>query len=148
MSDHKRSLPRSLWWSAGSVVLMVVGAFGPWASVADLVTVHGTDGASDGWIVVGAAAVAVIAMLFYRRQRRWLLVLPLLAGIAGAATTAYDISNANELASSELFGSIVSVEWGIYVALAGSISLALSSLGLMFERRGRAGAPSELPSGA
>ena len=115
---------------------MVVGAFGPWGSVADLVTVHGTDGGGDGWVVIGTAGIAVIALVFYvRRQRAWLPAIPLLAGLAGAATTAYDLSNVNELASNELFGSIVSAEWGIYAALVGSISLALSSIGLLIERR-------------
>ena len=74
MNNHMRSLPKIFWWAAGSLVLMVVGAFGPWATVADL-TIHGTDGGRDGWVVVGAAGIAALCLLLYIRSRRgWLLV--------------------------------------------------------------------------
>jgi len=143
-NDPKRPQPKSLWWSAASVILMVVGAFGPWAVVDGIfgvrgVTVRGTAG--DGWIVIGAAAVAVVPLLFYaRRRRRWLSVIAFLAAVVAAATAAYDINDLNRLSSQELFGSLVSPGWGLYAALAGSISLALSSIGLMIERRREAGA--------
>jgi len=137
MKSHVRTSPKSLWWSAGSLVLMVVGAFGPWAKIADLLTINGTDGGRDGWIVVGAAGVAALSLLFYRRFRRgWLVVLALLAGVAAASTVAYDISDIRGIASGdELFGDLVSTQWGIYVALVGSISLALASLGVLVESR-------------
>jgi hypothetical protein len=125
------TVPRSLWAAALSVVLMVVGAVGPWAKVL-FVTIDGTDDGKDGWIVVGAAAVAVIALLITALvRRRWLAVLSVLAGSAAAATAAYDISDINS------FGGhgIVSAEWGIYLALAGSIALVLSSIWVIAEVR-------------
>src|SRR6266508_816362 len=149
MNKEKRSLPKSVWWSTGSLILMVVGAFGPWAKVADLLTINGTDGVRDGWAVVGAAAVAALVLLLFLRFRRgWLVVLSLLAGLAGAATAAYDISDINGIASDdELFGSLVSTEWGIYLALVGSISLSLASIGLLIEGRRREPRPVETPVG-
>lgn len=149
MSNRKRSLPKSFWWSAGSLVLMVVGAFGPWAKVAGL-TIHGTDGPRDGWVVVGAAGVAALGMVLYIRFRRgWLLALPLLAGLAGAATAGYDISDISGLASgSVLFFDVpVSTEWGIYVAFVGSVSLALASVVLSIEGRRREPVPVETLAG-
>jgi uncharacterized membrane protein len=137
MNNHTRIFPKSFWWSVGSLSLMIVGAFGPWAKVADLLTIHGTDGGRDGWVVVGAAGVAALVLLFYLPFRRgWLVVFALLAGLAGAATAAYDISDIRGIASGdELFGDLVSTQWGIYVALVGSISLALASLGVLVESR-------------
>jgi hypothetical protein len=46
-------LPKTFWWAVASIVLMLVGAFGPWAKVLGLVTVNGTDDGKDGWVVVG-----------------------------------------------------------------------------------------------
>ncbi len=64
-------LARSSWWAVGSLVLMLVGAFSPWAKVFVL-TIDGTDDGKDGWVVVAAAAFAA--------------VFPLIAGGVGGAT--------------------------------------------------------------
>jgi uncharacterized membrane protein len=142
-----RQKPKSFWWAAGSLVLMVVGAFGPWASVADLLTINGTDGGRDGWVVVGAAGVAALVLLLYLRFRRaWLVLLALLAGVAGTATAAYDLIDIRSLASGdELFGGVVGTAWGIYAALVGSISLALASVALLVEGRRQGAMSNETP---
>jgi len=128
-------VPRSYWWCVGSLVLMVVGAFGPWAKVL-IITINGTDDGKDGWVVVGAAAVAAVFLgLYLWRRKTWVVVLPVLAGCLAAATAGYDISDINSLASSELGSDVVSTEWGIFVALVGSISLALASVALIVETR-------------
>jgi hypothetical protein len=149
MSKWQR-FPKSVWWALGSLVPMAVGAFGPWVTVEGL-TIHGTDDGRDGWAVLGAAGIAGIALaLFLHYRRRWLAIIALLAGLAGVGTTAYDIQDINGFASdSLLFTEVdVSAEWGIYVALAGSISLALASIGLLVEGRRRKPAPVEAPTGA
>ncbi len=130
-------LTKTFWWAAVCLVLMVLGALAPWAKVFG-VTIDGTDDGKDGWIVVGAAAVAAILLLLYVRVRsRFVLAIPLLAGCAAAATAGYDISDINGIASGAPRG-LVSTEWGIYLALAGSISLIVASLALMLETRRRA----------
>ena len=150
MSEQRRLVPRSTWWVGGSLVIMVVGAFGPWATIADLATIHGTDGGRDGWVVVGAAAVAALAVLGYLRFRRgWLIVLSLLAGLLGVVTTVYDISDMTSASDSLLFEDIpVDLRWGIYVALVGSVSLALASMGMLVEGRRRGSVRVEAPSSA
>jgi hypothetical protein len=150
MKNAIRALPKTFWWSVASLLVMVVGAFGPWAEVEDLITIHGTDGGRDGWVIVGAAVVGALSLLAYARFRRgWLLVLPLLAGLGGAATAAYDISDLESIASSNpFFSSIVKTGWGLYVALGASISLALASIALFVEGRQKKGVPLEEPSTA
>lgn len=147
-----RALPKSFWWSVGSLVPMVVGAFGPWAKVTDLVTINGTDGGRDGWFVLGAAVTAAVALLAFARFRRgWLFALPLLAGLLSVAATAYDLNDLGNAASdAQLFGLAVSAGWGIYVALGGSISLVVASIALVIENRYRKPTPEplEAPSAA
>lgn len=126
------------WWAGASLVAMVVGAFGPWVKVFGIVTINGTDGGRDGWVVIGAAAVAALLLLIYAKaHRRWLLVLPVLAGLAGAATAAYDIDDISRLGSGSVFGAgdTFSAQWGIYVSLVGSVSLALAAVVLIMRRR-------------
>lgn len=132
------ALLKPAWWAGASLVLMVVGAFGPWVKVFGIVTINGTDGGRDGWVVIGAAAVAALLLLIYAKARRkWLLVLPVLAGAAGAATAAYDIDDISRLGSGTIFGAgeTFSTQWGIYASLVGSVSLALASVALMIRRR-------------
>jgi hypothetical protein len=125
------TFPRSLLLAAVSLVLMVVGAAGPWASISPglgllrPITIHGTDHGKDGWIVVGAAAAAIVFLLVVAyTRRRWLALAPLLAGGVAAATAAYDITDINRFGG----GNIASSQWGIYLALAGSVGLMLSSV--------------------
>lgn len=130
---------------------MVIGAFGPWVSVLGVITINGTDDGKDGWIVFGAAVVGAIALAFYAwRHKRWLVVIALLAGLAGAATAGYDINDIGNVGSGSLFGNeVASRKWGIYLALVGSISLALASIGLFVEtKRPRPAAPNGEPTGS
>src|SRR5262249_633438 len=107
-------------WAVVSAVLMAIGAFGPWVTLLGTFTARGTDDGT-GWKVVGAAIVAAVALGFVLRwRRRWLCLVPALAGTLGVAITAY---NLHEIwADSEiLLGSrLEEAEWGIYVALVGS----------------------------
>src|SRR5262245_5278375 len=80
---------KSFWWVMASAAAMVLGAFGPWATVFGLVSVNGTAG--DGWIVIVAAIVGA-GVVFLRQRRSWNLVPILvaeLAAIVGATTAIY-----------------------------------------------------------
>lgn len=124
---------------------MVVGAVGPWTKVLGF-TINGTDDGKDGWIVLAGAIIAAVGVVFIvLTKRRWIAVVPLLAGLAGGATAAYDISDVNSVSSSSIVGAAVSTQWGIYGALAGSISLALAAIGLFVELRKAPAAPADLP---
>jgi len=129
---------KTLWWAAASIVFMVVGAFGPWATILGFDTYSGTDG-NAGWTVVGAAAIGALTVgILIRWRRRWLCVLPFFAAAAGTATAAYNLNDISSLNVPLDGDDLISAEWGIYVALAGSISLLLASvaLGAQTERRG------------
>jgi len=126
------SLPKSLVGAALSIVLMLVGAFGPWAKVFGILTINGTDDHKDGWIVVGAAGVAAVVLLVLTfKPWRWLAFLSLIAGGIAGATSGYDITDVNGVGG----GQVASAQWGVYLALAGSILLMLSSIGMFAEVR-------------
>src|SRR5579859_7331935 len=113
------------WWIAAGLALMVAGAVGPWARVLDAVTINGTDDGKDGWVVLGAAVVAVLLLLVFAKfRRRWLLLVPFVAGLIGGATAGYDLHDLGR------FGSLAEVHWGIYLALVGSIVLAATTFWL------------------
>lgn len=112
---------------------MLLGAFGPWAKVLT-VSVGGTDGSNDGWLVVGAAIVSlgfVLGYAFYRAGSRWLMLGPMAAGVIGAAVTIYDrssISDRISRANSSLLGEVAQIGWGLNLAMVASILLAVVAL--------------------
>jgi hypothetical protein len=127
-----RAYPKSFWWAVASCAAMLVGGFGPWARVLGLVSVNGTEG--DGWIVIGAAVVALVLILLRQRRDRglWLVVLAFLAAVIAAATAIYDWNNIASFAGAS---GLVDTSWGIYFAAIGSVSLALASVGFALETR-------------
>jgi hypothetical protein len=124
--------PKSLWWAIASAVVMVLGAFGPWARILGIVSVNGTDG--DGWIVIVAALIAV-GLIVLRQRRKlvglWPVLVALLTAMLAAATVIYDWTDLNGVADRT---GLVEARWGIYVATIGSCSLVLACVGLLLER--------------
>jgi hypothetical protein len=128
-------MPKSLLGVLAGLVLMVVGAVGPWASVLGVLTIDGTDDGKDGWIVIGAVAlVALFLVLFAITRGPWLLLPPVLAAAAAALTAGYDIGDIKSVAPSE-GGRAIDTEWGIYVALGGSIVVVLACIVAFFQAR-------------
>jgi hypothetical protein len=132
---------------------MILGGFGPWAKASVLLgetpvfslTVNGTDGGGDGWIVIAAAGVAIALLVVIAvTWRRWLALVPLIAGVVGAAVAAYDISDINSVSAGNARATAnASAQWGIYLSLIASIGLALASLAMIYElnrRRARSDA--------
>src|SRR5262249_16990904 len=76
-------------WPGVSMALMVLGAFGPWLKGPLGLSVSGTDGSNDGWLVVAVAVLAALFLFPYVRYSGsiWLTVLGGLCGIAGCAIT-------------------------------------------------------------
>src|SRR5437763_16049833 len=107
-------MPMRALWVGASLVLMVVGAVGPWATAVGI-TINGTDGGRDGWYVIGAAGVSALLLLIYARaRRRWLLVIPLVAALAMGAGVAYDLVDIRTRSAGSGPGGNehISAEWG------------------------------------
>jgi hypothetical protein len=120
--------PVWFWIAVAAVAAMVVGSFGPWAKVLGI-SVNGTDGSNDGWLVVACAALAAVALFFYARSRaRKLAILNILLGAAGGAITIYD---RHDITTSDADTGLVQVGWGLNLALAGSVALAIASAALV-----------------
>jgi hypothetical protein len=134
------------WWVVGSAVLMVIGAFGPWVKVLGL-SVGGTDGSNDGWLVVAAAAIGGL-LSYVMRNGRGGGVWALLAGIAGVAVTLYDRSNVQDAIKSggALGAALAEVGWGLNLALAASASMAIAGFVYLIKHRdAQQSLPAELP---
>jgi hypothetical protein len=127
-ADDASGLPRTWWWAAVSTGAMAIGPFGPWVTVLGAFTARGTDDGA-GWKVVGAAVVAAFALgLLLRWRKRWLCIVPLLAAVLGVAISAYNLYDISTYSDTVLGAKLEEAEWGLYVALLGSSSLALAVL--------------------
>jgi FtsH-binding integral membrane protein len=113
-------------WVFASAALMAIGAFGPWVKVLGL-SVNGTDGGNDGWIVVAAAVVGGVIFARKREQRAAGLA-PLLAGAVATITCVYDRQNVSDaISEAGAFGeALAQVGWGLNLALLASISFAVA----------------------
>jgi hypothetical protein len=123
-------------WAAISVVVMAIGAFGPWIKGPLGISVSGTDGSNDGWIVVVCAVVAALLLYEYvvHNGGRLLPLLALVAGIAATATTIYDRNNVSDKLKFQ-GTQIGQIGWGLNAAMVASISLAIVSFVLATGRR-------------
>jgi hypothetical protein len=120
------------WWVWCSAGLMVVGAFGAWATIGS-VSVGGTVG--DGWFVILAGALGAglsYAMRGSRSAGAW----PIIGGAVGLAVTAYDRSHLESFINHG--GAVaqppVQVGWGLSVALIASISMAIAGVVSLVQR--------------
>jgi hypothetical protein len=142
-----RRFPISLAAAGLASLLMILGGFGPWAKANVLLggttifslTINGTDGGGDGWIVIVAAGVAIALLVVIAfTWQRWLALIPLIAGVVGAAVAGYDVSDINTIsADSGRATANASAEWGIYLSLVASIALALASVAMLYELKRR-----------
>lgn len=133
------------WWVLGSAALMVVGAFGPWVKALG-VSVGGTDGSNDGWLVVAAAAIG--GLLFWSlRERRGGGIWALLGGIAGAAVSLYDRSNVQDAINQggAFTQALAQVGWGLNLDLIASISMTIAAAVYIFQTQDQPGLRPILP---
>jgi hypothetical protein len=122
-----------LLWIEASAALMLIGAFGPWVKALG-VSVSGTDGSNDGWVVVVAALFGgVLAAITYKNRGAGFFAL--IGGVAGLSTAAYDRNNVQDKISNggDLLRSVASVGWGLNLCLFASISLAIAGAVWLFK---------------
>ena len=112
--------------------LVAVGSFGPWASF-EAFSASGLDRGADGWItlVLAILAAGVLAGIFapkpVARVVRWIpLPFPLMILLIALLNLA-DIDSAASAVGVEL-----SVGWGLWLVMAGSIAIGVASVFLMF----------------
>src|SRR6266566_6457553 len=105
-----------LIWIGVSALFMLIGAFGPWVK-AFAISVNGTDGSNDGWIVV-AAAIGCGVLVAVTHKNRGAGLWAFLAGLVGSATTIYDRQHIqNKIHSGgALLRVVASVGWGLNLA--------------------------------
>lgn len=117
-------------------VLVVIGSIGPWATVASS-GVGGLDG--DGWITLvlallaGGFAAAVFAPARVARIMRWLVLPWTLITLLVAVIDIVDISSTSSQFSNQFSDDIftLSVGWGLWLVLAGSIIALVAAVALM-----------------
>ncbi len=119
----------------------VIGAFGPWVKASSglaSLSVSGTDGSNDGWLVVACAGIGAAALLVgAARDSIRLMLLSALAGLAGAGVAIYDRHHAQStIDSSGGDGLFAQIGWGLNLAIVASIGLAISAIVLMRSARG------------
>lgn len=137
MSGVLEKYPGLVWLGFAAAAAMLIGSFGPWGKVIGLlnVSISGTDGQNDGWIVVGAALLGAAALFGWSQGKgRWLAAVTLLSGLAGVGTTYYDRSNLTSLESGTDLARI-QVGWGLNLALGASLVLGVVGLVALFEKQ-------------
>src|SRR2546428_10018807 len=131
----------SLLWVAGSLGIVAVGAFGPWANRFGL----SVDGSDDELVGLLALVAGVALVVFALTGSRRLATVPLLAGLVSAMMIGHDLNDPAGPFGGP--GPNIHLEWGIWLALGGSIGLVLASVLLLVGTAGIAGRPSRGFSG-
>jgi hypothetical protein len=116
-------------WVLGSAALMVLGAFGPWVKAFGM-SASGTDGSNDGWLVVGAAVIGGGLFALARNSKRLSGLVAILGGVLGVAVTLYDRHHVQSVIQDggALVQGLVQIGWGLNLALAASVSLAVAGI--------------------
>jgi Protein of unknown function (DUF2510) len=124
--------------------LMIIGAIGPWVD-AVFVTVGGLNG--DGLIVLLAAVAGLMCLAYAGSSKAGLLgpiaVVVMLAGLVGAATSIYDLTQILGT-KAELFGediTIASPGWGLWLSAGASVALIVAGVTLFSLDRRRKSQP-------
>ncbi|MFN2470031.1 MAG: hypothetical protein ABR583_03400 [Gaiellaceae bacterium] len=125
-----------MWFAVAGIAGMLIGALGPWASLAPL-SASGTDEVG-GWIVLVGGVLGVVSLATYMRfHRRLMLLGVLVAGVAGSVTTVYERNRSATLLDvedSEFFTRFVRIDWGLDLAFAASILVTLAPVLLLARR--------------
>jgi hypothetical protein len=124
--------PTSLWLASLASLGIIIGGVGPWATAFGFISLSGTS--MHGWraVSVGAFGLAMLALHQLRGAR-----LPLIAAaIAGALGAIQAISTLGEIHSGGAMTVLgqqyryLDPAWGLYLVLAGAITLACCAAAL------------------
>jgi hypothetical protein len=146
---HKAGI---LAWALVSAGLMAIGAFGPWMTALTVISLSGWDVQRGKAEVLLAIALLGALAVFVRRTTSSGGVWAVIAGLAGAALTGYEHHHITSAISGvplqyqTLAHALIHVGWGLDVALAGSLSLAVSGLASFFFEPGARVVAGEAPA--
>jgi SAM-dependent methyltransferase len=121
---------RSYWLALASSLALVVGAIGPWTRLGLRI-----DGPRDA-AVLGLGCVAFLLLFVAGTSRRWVAAGPLVLGLVALGIVANDIRNPAD--DTPGAARITALQWGIYLALVGSMTLVFTSGLLLVDSRLRA----------
>ena len=113
--NRKLDLTVGTAWAALSLIAVAVGSLGPWVTVGPF-SVNGTAG--DGLVALGAAIVALVALVAPRVPAA---VVAIAAAVA-AGIGAYDTAAVLAVSGDTFLGSVMP-GWGLLLVLVGGISL-------------------------
>jgi hypothetical protein len=114
----------NFWLYVTACGLMIVGAFGPWATaLGGLVKRSGVDG-GDGWILVIGAAVAVALLVTGATKRK--MIAAAVVGALCSVVAIYDLTDAKKIVDDA--EGLVDVGWGLYLSVAASVAVAVQAL--------------------
>lgn len=121
--------------AVAAVLLMAVGAIGPWAKGPLGSSLSGIDGSNDGWVVLVVALVAGLSTLGYWHQpRKGTGVVLLVCAAVNGYLTYNDRESVRELVTSDGTAGLVTVGWGLSLALVGAAVLALAGVAMLIRR--------------
>ncbi len=131
------------WWGLAGLVATIVGALGPWAEILG-VTV---DGIHDEVVLILASVsgAALLASAGWRRTA--LATLSMLGALGCCVAILHALADRHVLAGGPTDGFAVHPEWGIWLALAGSVSVVIAS-GAIVAGTARAGGVAPFPYGS
>ena len=127
-------------WAGVSAAVMAVGSLGPWVRTF-IINLSGVDG-SDGWIVIGCAAVAgMVLYRYYKRRGRIALNLCIVI-ICGAFGFIVFVVHGVDVFGTQadengLFGKgdLIRPGWGLIAVGASSLSLIIAAYVLWVKER-------------
>jgi FkbM family methyltransferase len=120
---------RTLAWAGGSIVAVLVGSLEPWAR--GIRPIHSSD---DELALAVAVLCACAFAVFALTGTRLAIAVPVLLGVVAVAVVAHDAQDPAGPFGGP--GPNIHHAWGIWVALAGLVSLVVASLVLFVEELG------------
>jgi hypothetical protein len=115
----------SIAWAWISVGALALGSFGPWIRSPLGGSISGLDGSNDGWLTLGAAVIAALALARIQiapgRRVVGRVLLIVLAAAFAAFVAYHDRENVSHV-------KLVEVGWGLNLTLVAAISLGLAAI--------------------